>query len=172
MEILLHTCCAPCASHCLTILSEEYTPILFFSNSNILALEEFEKRLDSVHILANKFKLKVIVDEYRHEDWLSQIAGLEKEPEKGNRCTQCFTFNLKRTAEFARANHIKYFTTSLTVSPHKSFETISSVGQNFPEFIAFDFKKNNGFLNSIKLSDELGLYRQNFCGCEFSMRKV
>ena len=169
--LLLHCCCGPCASACVErLLEEKRKVVLYFSNSNIISREEFEKRLACVRFLAEKFSLPLVVDPYCHEAWLKHIANLpdfEKEPERGKRCALCFEYSLGRAAEYAE----KYgydFATSLTVSPHKNSRLIFSIGGKYPHFECWDFKKKDGFKRSILLSKDFGFYRQDFCGCEFS----
>ncbi|MCL2793178.1 MAG: epoxyqueuosine reductase QueH [Spirochaetaceae bacterium] len=169
--ILLHTCCAPCGSSSVErLLHEKYEVTIFFSNSNIFPKEEFLKRLYFVEKLANFYKIALIQDVYDHEAWKKRVSGLEDEPETGKRCFECFKFNLERTAQKARELSIPSFTTTLSVSPHKNSAQIFEAGTNFPEFSKYDFKKQNGFFRSIELSTKLDLYRQDYCGCEFSQR--
>lgn len=172
-KLLLHTCCAPCASGCIERLLEEKREIvLFFSNSNIATETEFEKRLGSVRKFASVFSLELIVDPYRHQDWLAHVSAVEdfaQQPERGKRCTACFAWSLGRTAEKALDLDMN-FTTTLTVSPHKNSDTIFRLCETDPRFEPYNFKKRDGFKRSLELSRELELYRQNFCGCEFSRR--
>ena len=171
-RILLHCCCAVCASSCIERLQEAGNQVvLFFSNCNIAPEEEYLRRLESMRRLAEICKLELIVDEYDHQAWRQAVAGLEKEPERGARCPVCFGFSLERTARKAAELQIGRFTTSLTVSPLKDSKTIFAVGAKYPGFEAVDFKKKNGFLRSIRLSEKFGFYRQDYCGCEFSIRK-
>jgi epoxyqueuosine reductase len=174
MKILLHTCCAPCASHCAwELLDTGHDVTLFFSNANIATQEEWQRRLDAVQILAHEYAIPLVVDEPSHAEWLVQVAsGFEQEPERGTRCERCFRFSLTRTYETALAQRYEAFTTSLTISPHKSAALIFNVGKGLSEtmFLPLDFKKQNGFKRSLELSEKLGLYRQSYCGCEFSLR--
>ena len=152
-----------------------HDPVLLFSNSNIAPQEEFEKRLDALRILAKAEKTALIVDPPDHGAWLDNVAqGLENEPEKGLRCAKCFRWNLSRTSEIAKAENIPAFTTSLTVSPHKVSSMVFKAGAEISQekFLPVDFKKNDGFKKSLIRSKELGLYRQSWCGCEFSRRKT
>ena len=170
-KLLLHLCCAPCACGCLDRIAQR-TVTLFFSNSNIASQEEFDKRLENVRIFAEHFSFPLIVDPYDHGAWknaVSAVPDYETAPERGPRCAVCFAFNLGRTAEAAEKLGMN-FTTTLTVSPHKDSRLIFSIGGKYPRFEAIDFKKNDGFLKSLRISKELGLYRQNFCGCEYSIR--
>ena len=165
-KIILHTCCGPCASACIErLLREKLQPVLFFSNSNIDTEGEYGKRLEQAKRLAEEYSLELKTDPYDHDKWLSAIRGLESEPEKGGRCLECFRFSLRRTAEFAGGEQ---FATSLTVSPHKRSADIFAIGGRLPGFQPFDFKKQNGFRRSLEISGTLKLYRQNYCGCEFS----
>ncbi len=176
MRAVLHTCCGPCASACIPALrAHGHDVVLYYSNSNIDSAQEFEKRLESVRRLAKEDGVEVVVDEYNHADWLEKVAkGYEAEPEKGARCERCFRYNLERTAKFARENNFEAFTTSLTVSPHKVSRVIFAKGEDAGGdlFLKEDFKKKNGFLVSTARAKELGLYRQNYCGCEFSNHMI
>ncbi|MBN2298092.1 MAG: epoxyqueuosine reductase QueH [Deltaproteobacteria bacterium] len=172
-KILLHTCCASCATYPVELLlSQNNEIILFFSNSNIFPETEYEKRLQSARHLSRELHLELIEDTYDHLSWLEHIKGLENEPERGRRCIKCFEYNLRRTALSAENLSIPCFTTTLTVSRHKPSRVIFEVGSHFPGFEPVDFKKNNGFSRSIELSRQYNLYRQNYCGCEFSMRNT
>lgn len=176
MKVLLHTCCAPCASHCArTLLDDGHDVTLFYSNANIYPQEEWEKRLESVQRLAAHYTIPLLVDRPTHKEWLEHVAlGYENEPERGIRCTRCFQYSLARTYAKALEDGFDLFTTCLTVSPHKAAKQIFEVGKalSATQFLALDFKKNNGFKHSLELSAELGLYRQSYCGCEFSMKSV
>jgi len=170
--ILLHVCCAPCAGGCVEKLLEDQEDILlYFSNSNLVSREEFDKRLDSVRIMAEHYRLVLEIDPYDHEAWLREVRGLEDEPEYGRRCPVCFRFSLGRAAARAAAGNMD-FATTLTVSPRKSSALIFSVGREFPGFREIDFKKGGTYQRSCAISRELGFYRQNFCGCPFSVRQV
>ena len=142
---------------------------LFYSNGNLATPEEFDRRLDSVKLLARHFEVELEVDPYDHAAYLAAVAGLEDEPERGARCAKCFAFNLGRTAQRAAELGLP-FATTLTVSPHKNSAAIFAAGGEYPNFEAIDFKKRDGFLRSNRIARELGFYRQNFCGCEFSLR--
>lgn len=173
MKILLHTCCGVCASHCADLLlSRGDEVVLFFSNANIFPHEEFLRRLEGAEKLAAHYKIPLAVDAPDHADWRERVArGFEGEPERGARCPRCFRYSLLRAAEAMRREECDLFTTSLTVSPHKSSKVIFEIGKSIaPErFLEIDFKKKNGFKHSLEISSELGIYRQCYCGCEFSM---
>ena len=170
--VLLHTCCAPCASVCIERLrAARHEVTLFFSNANIGDAEEYDRRLDAVRQLARALSAPLVVDEAaRHGAWLAAIRGMEAAREGGPRCRACFTFSLARAAQRVAALGLDRFTTSLTVSPHKHTPTLFEVGQAADpvRFLPVDFKKQGGFQRSVILARELDLYRQDYCGCEFS----
>ena len=127
------------------------------------------KRYENLLIVADNFGLEVIRDEWDHDAWRKAVKGHEGDREHGERCSLCFRFNLSRAAAKARELGIDLFTTTLTVSRFKNSRKIFDEGEAFPGFLEIDFKKKDGFNRSIVLSKELGLYRQQWCGCEFSM---
>ena len=177
MTVVLHSCCGPCASACVPRLKEAgHAVTLLFANSNIDTREEFEKRRAEAERLAANDGVAFAALDYDHADWLEKVArGFEDEPEKGARCARCFRYNLAKAAEWARANGAESFTTSLTVSPHKPSAMVFAAGRDAeqeggPKFLAEDFKKREGFKLSVARAKELGLYRQSYCGCEFSKR--
>ena len=174
-RMLLHVCCGPCASACVPALKgagEDVT--LLFANSNIDTREEFDRRLREAEKLAAVDGVPVVALPYDHEEWLREVAaGYEHEPEKGERCARCFRYNLGKAAEYAKAHGFDAFTTSLTVSPHKVSITIFSAAVDAEKasgshFAPWDFKRHGGYDHSVKRAMELGLYRQSYCGCEFS----
>lgn len=168
-HVLLHTCCGPCASACIPRLMESGRAVaMFFSNSNIDTAEEFERRRIAAETLAKADGVAFFCDEYDHGDWLEHVAkGYENEPEKGRRCERCFRYNLARTAKFAAAQGFDAFTTSLTVSPHKPSPVVFAASDD-PHYLKMDFKKRDGFKLSVARAAKLSLYRQKYCGCEFS----
>ena len=171
--LLLHVCCAPCASACIErLLAEDRQVTLYFSNSNIVSEAEFEKRLVCVRQLAEHHGLELIVDPYDHASWTAQISEVPDYaalPEGGARCGRCFAWSLGRAAAEAERRGMN-FCTSLTVSPHKNSRLIFEIGTRWRHFECYDFKKRDGFKRSLELSRQFGFYRQNFCGCEFSVR--
>ncbi len=169
--ILLHTCCGPCGAPAVErLLQQKKDVLLFFSNSNIFPEEEFERRMEAARVMAAHFNVPLIIDRYDHLSWREAVQGYEHEPEKGRRCARCFAYSLTRTAAQAEKIGIMAFSTTLTLSPHKSSPLIFSIGERFPGFLSENFKKRDGFRRSVELSGELDLYRQDYCGCEFSMR--
>lgn len=179
MKILLHTCCGPCACACVPRLRARGDDVtMLFANSNIDTCEEFEHRRAEAERLARIEGVDFAALDYDHDEWLREVAaGYEHEPEKGMRCTRCFRYNLRKAAEYAKAHGIAAFTTSLTVSPHKVSPVIFAEGQSVARetgvaFSEDDFKKKEGFKLSVRRAAELGLYRQSYCGCEFSKRSA
>ncbi|MCF6335183.1 MAG: epoxyqueuosine reductase QueH [Spirochaetales bacterium] len=170
-KILVHTCCAPCASPSgERLMKDGWDITLFYSNSNIYPKSEYQKRLESAEKLAKIWNVPLIFDSWDHTLWREFIKGYEKDKEGGGRCSLCFEFNLKRTAGKAEELGYKAFTTTLTLGPYKNSKVIFNIASVFPGFMEFNFKKKNGFQRSIELSREYGLYRQSYCGCEFSFR--
>ncbi len=170
-DILVHACCGPCSTASIERLLEEgWNPVLYFSNSNIYPEEEAERRYTELVKVAEAYALQVIHEHYDHERWLASVKGHEAEREGGSRCKLCFAYNLREASEKAQELGFQHFTTTLTVSRFKNSKLIFSVGEQFPGFEEIDFKKKGGFDKSVKLSKEMNLYRQHYCGCEFSMR--
>jgi len=183
-RILLHACCGPCSTHCVRALREAgLEPVLYYSNSNIDTEEEWERRLAALRAFAVAEGVEVRVDPRDAAAWEREVAaGFEGEPEGGARCDRCFRFNLRRAAAEAARIGADAFTTSLTVSPHKSSPRVFAAGRaaadstpassppGAPAFAEFDFKKKGGFQDSVALARKYGLYRQSYCGCRFSRR--
>lgn len=170
-NLLLHVCCAPCAAGCADRLPGEWTPTLFFSNSNIAPREEYDRRLREVRKLADILCLTLVEDEYDHEAWLAAVTGLENEPEGGARCKACFRFRMARTAARLADLGCTQFTTTITVSPHKKSLDVFAAGKACGPFLELDFKKRGGFEHSVTMSMEYRLYRQKTCGCEFAKER-
>ena len=177
-KLLLHACCAPCSCGVIDQV-KEYDITLLFYNPNLDSLEEYNRRLDAMHTMIEYFNstynydLKLISIPYNQEEYLSQVIGLENEPEGGKRCVSCIFTRLDFTGKFARDNGYDLFASTLSVSPHKDYELINNLGDSISKkydipYLPSNFKKNNGFLNSIRISKDLGIYRQNYCGCKFA----
>ncbi len=152
-----------------------YQVTAYFYNPNIFPDTEYQKRLEAEKILCSHLGCELVEDVYNPDEFYDAAKGLEYEPEKGKRCDKCFELRLRKTAEFAKKLGINKFTTSIVISPHKSFQKLSQIGETIAkeyglEYLAIDFKKKDGFLKTNKISKELGLYRQNYCGCKFSLR--
>ena len=172
-KILVHCCCGPCATSSIQrLIDEGYEVVLCYGNSNIWPEEENNLRYENLLKVSRYFgNLEVVRQPYNHQRWLSFIEGLENEPEHGKRCLKCFEFNLREAYEEAKQRGIEYFTTTLTVSRFKNSAAIFNVGSKFDGFEKIDFKKKDGFAKSCAMAQELGLYRQQYCGCEFSKSK-
>lgn len=178
MKILLDVCCAPCAIPAIEKLEKDFPGadiILYSNNSNIHPKEEYEKRVENIGRIAEHYKKEFIVDKYNPAEWKKFVKGLETEKEGGRRCEKCYEFRLKKAAKFAAENDFDAFASTLTTGPPKKASIINKIGNEISKackikFIEEDFKKNNGSLRSTLVSKELGLYRQDYCGCEYSLR--
>ena len=173
-RLLLHSCCAPCSSHCLSELSPQIGVTVFYYNPNLDCAEEYEKRKrEQIRFLRETGLADFLDCDYASEDYISAVRGLEEEKEGGARCAVCFRLRLDRTAREAKARGFDYFATTLTVSPLKNARLINEIGFAVAEevgvkYLPSDFKKRGGYLHSVRLSEEYGLYRQDYCGCAFS----
>lgn len=177
-KLLLHACCAPCSTTCLERLVGDFSVTVYFYNPNMDGACEYKKRADEVRRFIDEVyadKVKLVVEEYDVNEFFAAASGLENEPEGGARCAECFKLRLNKTAEYARKNGYDCICTTLTLSPYKNAPLLNETGETVAarhgiEWIYSDFKKANGYLRSIELSKKYGLYRQNYCGCEFSKR--
>lgn len=172
-KLLLHSCCGPCSTSVIERLKDDYELSVFFYNPNIMDEEEYEKRRQAQLKVVEKYKIPFIEGDKDTDMYLEKIKGLEDEPEGGSRCRECFELRLEVTAKLAAELDFDAFATTLSVSPHKSYKDIAEIGNRLeaqfgPEFLKDDFKKKAGFQRSTQLSKEMELYRQEFCGCEFS----
>ena len=173
-KLLVHTCCAPCATYSFEkLISDKFFPVGFFYNPNIHPTEEYKRRLDEFIKFADVKKYPLIIQEDSPELWLEAIKGYEDSKEGGSRCEICFRLRLEKTAIYARENNFDGFTTTLTISPHKNTAIINQIGRELSEkrdifFLEENFKKNEGFKKSLELSKKYNLYRQSYCGCIFS----
>lgn len=179
-SLLLHSCCAPCSSYSLEYLSKYFRIFVYYYNPNIYPESEYFKRVEEqkkfIQQLPVIHPISFIEGEYQPKEFYEIAKGLEKEPEGGIRCFECYRLRLKKTAQLARQNKIDYFTTTLSISPLKNAAKINEIGNEISEiyhvqFLPSDFKKRGGYLRSIELSKEYGLYRQNYCGCIYSIRE-
>ncbi|MBQ0005436.1 MAG: epoxyqueuosine reductase QueH [Clostridiales bacterium] len=181
-RLLLHACCGPCSTSCVERLADEYSITLYYYNPNITDSEEYFLRRDALLKFIKAFneenKAKgIYVDylegKYEPAKFISMTAELKEEPEGGRRCDICFTMRLTDTAVMAKKMGMDYFTTTMSVSPHKSYKAIAELGYSLQDdigisYLDVDFKKKNGFGRSVELSKQYGLYRQNFCGCDYA----
>lgn len=177
-SLLLHSCCGPCSSYCLEYLTQYFDVTVLYYNPNIYPQEEYEKRLQTQkQLLDTAFAGRVSLLEagYDHAQFLAAAKGLEQEKEGGARCEACFRLRLLKTAQIANEKGFAYFATTLTVSPHKNAMVINRIGEELQAgsgegllWLPSDFKKKEGYKRSIELSKQYGLYRQEYCGCEFA----
>ncbi|MDD2559228.1 MAG: epoxyqueuosine reductase QueH [Bacteroidales bacterium] len=177
--LLLHVCCAPCSSYVLEYLSDYFNITLYFYNPNIFPREEYCMRLRELKKFVQEFKSKnlLIIEEanYDPSEFYREISGLEKEKEGGSRCKKCYALRLEEAAGKAAEKSLDYFTTTLSISPLKNAQIINDLGEVYEKkygvrYLYADFKKQEGYKRSIILSKQYGLYRQDYCGCEFSMK--
>jgi len=171
-KLLLHCCCAPCSSAVIERLNEFFEITFFYYNPNIYPQKEYITRQREFE----KLGVKVVADEYNHEDFLNLVIGKEKEKEGGVRCQICIAQRMNRAFEYAKMKGYDVVTTTLSISPHKDCEFINKLGESLEEkygikYLHADFKKQNGYLRSIEICKELNIYRQDYCGCEFSKQK-
>ncbi|MGN1154455.1 MAG: epoxyqueuosine reductase QueH [Candidatus Gastranaerophilaceae bacterium] len=174
-KILLHACCGICSGEPIRqLLALNYKPVVYFCNPNIDTKIEFDKRLDAQRTVCKYFDVPLLVETYCPAEYINVVKGYENEPERGKRCILCFNLRLLKSAYKAKELGISYFTTSMVISPHKNFKLLSDIGTDIAshvdgvDYFAVDFKKKDGFLKTNKLSKELNLYRQNYCGCKFA----
>ena len=180
-SLLLHSCCAPCSSYVLEYLSRYFKITVFYYNPNIYPPEEFFKRRSEqerfIALLHAENPISFMGAEFESESFYSAVKGLENIPEGGERCFACYRLRLEKTAALAKEKGFDYFTTTLSISPHKNAEMLNSIGGELGEkygvsYLFSDFKKKNGYKRSTELSRLYGIYRQNYCGCVFSMREA
>lgn len=178
-RLLLHCCCAPCSSHCLELLSRYFDITAYFYNPNIVDEQEFNKRFSELKRFVNEVyeesAVKVQSEAHESEKFLEMAKGKENLPEGGARCYDCYRLRMEKSAQYASLHNYDYFTTTLSISPHKNAVWINEIGEMLSglyqiPFLYSDFKKRDGYRHSIELSAKYHLYRQNFCGCEFSRR--
>ena len=178
-KLLLHSCCGPCSTSVIEKLKKDYNITIFYYNPNIYPREEYLKRIETQkeYLLKSNQDIAVVDGKYNDFDIFEKaFVGLENCPEGGQRCEKCMSLRIKKTAEYAKNNGFDVFTTTLSVSPHKNAKLINALGEKFSlefsiPFLYSDFKKQDGFLLSTTLSKKYNLYRQNYCGCKYSLPK-
>ena len=179
-RLLLHSCCAPCSSYVLEYLSQYFAITLLYYNPNIFPEEEYRKRVEEqkrlIAALPVKHPVSFVEGHYQPEEFFAIAKGLEDIPEGGERCRKCFRLRLEETAKLAAEGGYDYYTTTLSISPLKNAQALNEIGQELAAvyevpYLPSDFKKRGGYQRSIELSREYELYRQNFCGCVYSMRE-
>ena len=175
-RLLLHACCGPCSSAVLEQLCQYFDITILYYNPNIWPAAEYRRReeeLERFVAAAHPLGVTVVEDRYDPDEFYAAARGLEAEPERGARCTACYRLRMRRAAAYAAANGFDWFATTLSISPHKDAERINQIGQELAAeygvpHLPSDFKKKNGYLRSLQLSAEYGLYRQDYCGCVYS----
>lgn len=168
-RLLLHCCCAPCSSAVIERIKEFFNITFYYYNPNIFPQEEYVLRQSEF----KKLGVDIVAEDYNHTEFLSAVKGLEAEKEGGNRCKICIAQRLNKAFEYAKQHNFDYVTTTLSISPHKDCEFINQLGEQLQQkfninYLYADFKKQNGYLRSIQICKELGIYRQDYCGCEFT----
>ncbi|MCR5627429.1 MAG: epoxyqueuosine reductase QueH [Lachnospiraceae bacterium] len=174
-RLLLHVCCAPCSSYCLEYLLDYFDITVFFYNPNMDTEVEYHHRANELQRFIKEagHDVKVIIKSYKPEEFYDEVRGLEDEPEGGARCLKCYELRLRKAAKYAAENSFDYFTTTLSISPHKNASALNEIGEKLGfeykvKHLPSDFKKKDGFKRSIELSMQYRLYRQNYCGCVYS----
>lgn len=178
-RLLLHSCCAPCSSYVLEYLCKWFEITVYYYNPNIYPYDEYIKRKNEQIRLIKAFNLEgkqinIADADYDSDTFIKISKGLEAQPEGSTRCHKCYEFRLKKAAEFAKSHDYDFFATTLTVSPYKNAQIINEIGAKIEaqfniKYLYSDFKKKSGYLRSIELSKQYDLYRQNYCGCIFSL---
>lgn len=171
-KLLLHCCCAPCSSAVIEKLKQYFEITYFYYNPNIYPEQEYNLRKQEFE----KLGIHVVDLKYEHKTFLDAVIGLENEPEGGARCKVCIAQRMAKAFEYALTNNFDIVTTTLSISPHKDAEFINKLGESYEQkygikYLHADFKKENGYLRSIQICKEKGIYRQDYCGCEFSKNK-
>lgn len=176
-KLLLHSCCAPCSSYVLEYLSQYFHITIFYYNPNISYEEEYQRRISEqqrlIQELPVKNPIRFLQGEYEPDRFYQLAKGLEQAPEGGERCFCCYELRLEETAKLAKEQGFDYFTTTLSISPHKNATKLNEIGEMLSQkydtsYLFADFKKKNGYKRSIELSKEYQLYRQDYCGCIYS----
>ncbi|MDD4796332.1 MAG: epoxyqueuosine reductase QueH [Eubacteriales bacterium] len=180
-SLLLHSCCAPCSSYVLEYLTRYFRITLLYDNPNIAPRQEHDRRLAEQRTLLDALTLPypvaLLEGAYEPEAFDRLARGREEEPEGGARCAACYALRLQRTAKAAAEGGFDYFTTTLSISPHKDAAVLDNIGRRLADeygvaYLPADFKKRGGYRRSVELSAQYGLYRQDYCGCEFSRRQA
>ncbi|HNU90431.1 MAG TPA: epoxyqueuosine reductase QueH [Spirochaetota bacterium] len=172
-KLLLHTCCAPCAAHVYEVLDRDFNVSAYFYNPNIAPFGEYERRLGELVSYSERRKFPLFVGLYDARDWTMFVKPYRFEGERSERCMRCFLYRLDRTFRYARDNSFDAVASVMSISPHKNAEMINDAGRRLKKqyglgFIEADFKKNDGFRQSVEISRRQGFYRQTYCGCVYS----
>lgn len=182
--LLMHVCCAPCSCYPLTYLIQYFDVTVHYNNSNIYPKSEWELRRKELIKFIDDFNrdyksnVKLIIKDYNHEQFMKDLIPLKDEPERGKRCILCYTKRMKEAWAYADNNNFDYFTTVMTISRQKDSQVLNEIGSKLAnefkktKYFYSDFKKNDGILKGQKIRDFYKLYQQNFCGCEYSQKRV
>ena len=179
-RLLLHSCCGPCSAPVLEYLTQYFDVTLFWYNPNIWPQEEFDHRLEAqrklIRAMGLEKQVQVICEPRNSEEWYRATDGLEREPEGGARCTECFRLRLQKAAAYAAEKGFDCYCSTLTLSRHKDPLRINALGEQFAEefgipWLPSEFKKRGRELRSKQLCEQYDIYRQDYCGCEYSVRK-
>lgn len=178
--LLLHSCCAPCSSYCLAVLSQYFNVTVFYYNPNIYPPEEYEMRVKEQQRFINEYpmtnEVRFVEGPYDTEHFYNMAKGLEKVPEGGERCFKCYELRLRESAKYALDNGFDFFATTLSISPLKNAQKLNEIGKQLEEefgvkYLYSDFKKKEGYKKSTEISNEYGMYRQYYCGCVYSKKQ-
>ncbi|MFQ8704694.1 MAG: epoxyqueuosine reductase QueH [Thomasclavelia sp.] len=181
-RLLLHVCCGPCSGNVIKELIEIFEITIYYSNSNIYPIVEYQRRYQELLTFIKQFNqdyhqnINVIEQTYQPNSYLKDISKFKEEPEGGKRCYLCYQKRMNDAYNYSLKHNYDYWTTVLSVSPHKNSQWINEIGASYPQhktkFLFSDFKKNNGYLKSVKFADSYNLYRQNYCGCVYSYQEM
>uniref|UniRef100_UPI0040579F63 epoxyqueuosine reductase QueH n=1 Tax=Agathobacter sp. TaxID=2021311 RepID=UPI0040579F63 len=178
--LLLHSCCAPCSSYCLELLSSYFRVTVFYYNPNIYPPEEYFMRAEEqrrfIKQFPAKYPISFVEGSYDTDRFYEMAKGKEQAKEGGERCFLCYEMRLRETCEYAKTHGFDFFTTTLSISPLKNAEKLNEIGEKLENeygisYLYSDFKKKNGYKRSTDISKEYGMYRQDYCGCVYSIRK-
>lgn len=180
--LLLHVCCGPCSGNVIKEIANIFNITIYYSNSNIYPREEYYRRFNELKNFLLEFNkdynqnITLIEEPYQPKEYLEKISIYKDEKEGGKRCYLCYQERMARAYKYAKENHFDYWTTVLSVSPHKNSQWINEIGASFDQettkFLFSDFKKNNGYLKSVRFADQYHLYRQSYCGCVYSYQDM
>ncbi len=181
-SLLLHVCCGPCSSNVIKELSEFFDITIYYSNSNIYPIEEYKRRYNELLYFIERFNkeynhhIHVVEDPYNNNEWMNKLEPFKHLPEKSMRCKVCYSIRMKKAFDYAITHQFNYWTTVLSVSPHKNSQWINEIGSTMKDehtlFLYADFKKNNGYLKSTQMTAQYEMYRQTYCGCVLSYNEM
>lgn len=174
-KLLFHSCCAPCSGYLVSELAHNFAVTVYYNNPNIYPEKEYQIRKNEAKIFFTNHGTKFIEIKYDHNKWLELIKGLENEPERGKRCIRCYHFRLDSAAQYAKDHDYDFFASSLAISPYKNSKILNNLGRAIAkkvgiEFIDEDWKKRDGYKKATQFANKYDFYRQNYCGCEFSLK--